>query len=104
MHAIRGEIARIQDKTNDAVNEYKAAIANLPAEPAEGPLYGIQLHMDMSDLYRRSVMMRIAARSRGCAGNRSAKSTIRARAERHFFVFVRRSNWHQAISMVHLQT
>ncbi|MGA8089436.1 MAG: tetratricopeptide repeat protein [Terracidiphilus sp.] len=52
MHAIRGEIDRIQDKEGDAVNEYKAAIANLPAEPAEGPLYGIQLHMDLSELYR----------------------------------------------------
>jgi len=51
MHAIRGEIARIQDKTSDAVSEYKAAIANLPAEPAEGSLYGIQLHMDLSELY-----------------------------------------------------
>ena len=52
MHAIRGEIDRIQDKEGDAVSEYKAAIANLPAEPAEGQLYGIQLHMDLSDLYR----------------------------------------------------
>ena len=52
MHAIRGEIDRIQNKAGDAVNEYKVAIANLPAVPAEGPLYGIQLHMDLSDLYR----------------------------------------------------
>lgn len=52
MHAIRGEIDRIQDNESDAINEYKAAIANLPAEPAEGPLYGIQLHMDLSELYR----------------------------------------------------
>ncbi len=52
MHAIRGEINRIQNKTSDAVNEYKSAIANLPAAPAEGPLYGIQLHMDLADLYR----------------------------------------------------
>ena len=48
MHAIRGEIDRIQDKEGDAVSEYKAAITNLPAEPDEGQLYGIQLHMDLS--------------------------------------------------------
>ncbi|HEY1578665.1 MAG TPA: tetratricopeptide repeat protein [Terracidiphilus sp.] len=52
LHAIRGEIARIHDQDDEAVREYSAAIAHLPAEPAEGPLYGIQLHMDLSDLYR----------------------------------------------------
>ena len=52
LHAIRGEIDRMQEHDPDAVREYNTAIANLPAEPAEGPLYGIQLHMDLSDLYR----------------------------------------------------
>lgn len=52
LHAIRGEIARLQDKSSQAVQEYNAALANLPAEPAEGLLYGIQLHMDLSELYR----------------------------------------------------
>lgn len=52
LHAIRGEIARIHDQDDVAIREYNAAIAHLPAEPVEGPLYGIQLHMDLSDLYR----------------------------------------------------
>lgn len=52
LHAIRGEIARIHDQGQDAINEYKIAIAHLPAEPVEGPLYGIQLHMNLSDLYK----------------------------------------------------
>jgi tetratricopeptide (TPR) repeat protein len=52
LHAIRGEIARIHDQTPEAINEYKIAIAHLPAEPGEGPLYGIQLHMNLSDLYK----------------------------------------------------
>jgi len=52
LHAIKGEIARIHDQAPDAINEYKAAIAHLPAEPVEGPLYGIQLHMNLSDLYK----------------------------------------------------
>ena len=50
LHAIKGEIARIEDKTPEAIQEYKTAIAHLPAEPVEGPLYAIQLHMNLSDL------------------------------------------------------
>jgi predicted Zn-dependent protease len=52
LHAIRGEIARAQDQVAQAVQEYNTAIANLPADPGEGPLYGIQLHMDLAELYR----------------------------------------------------
>lgn len=52
LHAIRGEIAKLQERDQDAVLEYSAALASLPANPAEGPLYGIQLHMDLMDLYR----------------------------------------------------
>jgi tetratricopeptide (TPR) repeat protein len=50
LHAIRGEIARSQERDEDAVGEYKAALAALPAIPAEGPLYGIQLRMDLVQL------------------------------------------------------
>jgi len=52
LHSIRGEIARLKDHDQDAVREYIAALANLPAGPAEGPLYGIQLHMDLMGLYK----------------------------------------------------
>jgi len=52
LHAIQGEIARIHDQTPEAIREYKIAIDHLPAEPVEGPLYGIQLHMNLSDLYK----------------------------------------------------
>ena len=52
LHAIQGEIARIHDQGPEAINEYKIALAHLPAEPVEGPLYGIQLHMNLSDLYK----------------------------------------------------
>jgi tetratricopeptide (TPR) repeat protein len=52
LHAIRGEIARLQERTEDAVGEYNAALAHLPQNPAEGPLYGIQLHMDLAELYQ----------------------------------------------------
>ena len=52
LHALRGEIARMEERDSDAVREYQAALAHMPAEPGEGPLYGIQLHMDLMELYR----------------------------------------------------
>ncbi len=52
LHAIRGEIARLQERDQDAVMEYTAALASLPSSPAEGPLYGIQMHMDLVEVYR----------------------------------------------------
>lgn len=52
LHAIRGEMAQIQDRDRDAAKEYQTAIADLPASPVEGPLYGIQLHMDLVALDR----------------------------------------------------
>jgi tetratricopeptide (TPR) repeat protein len=52
LHAIRGEIAKLQERDDDAVKEYSAALAHLPATPAEGPLYGIQLHMDLMEAYK----------------------------------------------------
>lgn len=50
LHAIKGEIAKLQEHNQDAVREYTAAIAAAPANPPEGPLYGIQLHMDLVGL------------------------------------------------------
>ncbi len=53
LHQIRAEIAELGDHENQAVKEYQQAIANLPPAPAEGPLYGIQLHMDLQSLYHQ---------------------------------------------------
>jgi tetratricopeptide (TPR) repeat protein len=50
LHAIKGEIAKLQEHNQDAVREYTAAIAALPSNPPEGPLYGIQLHMNLVGL------------------------------------------------------
>jgi predicted Zn-dependent protease len=52
LHAIRGEIAKLQELDRDAVKEYNAALANLPAEPSEGPIYGIELHMHLMGIYK----------------------------------------------------
>lgn len=51
LHAIRGEIARQREQVDEAIKEYNTALSGLPAEPPEGPLYGIQLHMDLLELY-----------------------------------------------------
>ncbi len=52
LHAIRGEIAELQDRERDALRDYTAALASLPAHPAEGPLYGIQMRMNLFALNR----------------------------------------------------
>jgi tetratricopeptide (TPR) repeat protein len=52
LHAIKGEIAELQDRDRDALTEFTAALASLPDHPAEGQLYSIQLHMDLVALNR----------------------------------------------------
>ncbi|MGB7584349.1 MAG: tetratricopeptide repeat protein [Terriglobales bacterium] len=52
LHAIRGEIARLEEHDQSAIREYTAALAHLPEAPAEGPLYGIQLHVNLVELYK----------------------------------------------------
>lgn len=52
LHAIRGQIAQMEDRESEAAEEYSAAVANLPSTPSEGSLYGIQLHMNLEALYR----------------------------------------------------
>jgi tetratricopeptide (TPR) repeat protein len=60
LHAIRGEIARMREQVPEAIKEYETALAGVPSEPAEGPLYAIQLRMDLMDLYK-------SARNQGAA-------------------------------------
>ncbi len=52
LHAIQGEIASLQEHNQDAIREYEAALAQLPPSLAEGPLYSIQLHMNLVELYQ----------------------------------------------------
>jgi tetratricopeptide (TPR) repeat protein len=51
LHAIRAEIAQLQERDEEAIREYRDALATLPKDPAEGQLYSIQLHMDLVALY-----------------------------------------------------
>jgi Flp pilus assembly protein TadD len=52
LHAIRGQIARLEDRNTDALKEYNAVLAHLPANPAEGSLFAIQVHMNLMELYQ----------------------------------------------------
>ncbi|MBW4038482.1 MAG: tetratricopeptide repeat protein [Acidobacteria bacterium] len=52
LHAIRAEVAQLEDRNEEAVKEYTAAISNLPASPVEGNLYPIQLRMNLVALYQ----------------------------------------------------
>jgi len=51
IHAIRAELASMNGQEPKAVEEYQAALADLPASPAEGPLYRVQIHLDLRQLY-----------------------------------------------------
>ncbi len=53
LHAIRGEVAKVEERNEDALREYNAAIGALPQSPAEGPLYAIQLRINLVQIYTR---------------------------------------------------
>jgi tetratricopeptide (TPR) repeat protein len=52
LHAIKGEIARLQEDNEQALQEYNAALQHLPQSPPEGALYPIQLQMNLVELYK----------------------------------------------------
>jgi len=53
LHAIRALLAKQEDRQADAIAEYNAAIAALPAGGVpEGQLYPIQLRLNIAELYR----------------------------------------------------
>ncbi len=54
LHSILGQIERLTDNTPNAIREYQLALRNLPRGNPEGPLYPIQLRLELHDLYDRS--------------------------------------------------
>jgi tetratricopeptide (TPR) repeat protein len=53
LHAIRAQMARMENKPEEAVREYNIAISRLPKEGVpEGELYPVQLRLNLADLYR----------------------------------------------------
>jgi len=67
--AIRGELARVQERNGDALTDYLSALDNLPPAIPEGDLYPIQLRMNVVELQQR-------------LGNEQAAKTQLAIAER----------------------
>ncbi len=55
LHAIRALMAKQENRPSDAINEYNAAIRAMPAAGVpEGPLYPIQLRLNLAELYRQN--------------------------------------------------
>src|SRR5579863_8170508 len=53
LHAILGGLADSQDRLPEAEQEYKLALSNLPTYVPEGPLYPIELRLNLYELYVR---------------------------------------------------
>jgi tetratricopeptide (TPR) repeat protein len=53
LHAIEGEIADSENRLSDATSEYKLALGSLPPTVPEGPLYPVELRLNLYELYSR---------------------------------------------------
>ena len=53
LHAIQGGLAESEDRLSDAAQEYKLALSNLPQRVPEGPLYPIELRLNLYEVYTR---------------------------------------------------
>jgi tetratricopeptide (TPR) repeat protein len=54
LHAIRGQIASIEDRNDEAIREYRFAVDHLPPAVQEGPLYPVSLHLSLYEMYQRT--------------------------------------------------
>jgi len=52
VHAIRAEVAKLENHYQEAIKEYNAALQNLPESSNEGVLYPIELRVSLGELYR----------------------------------------------------
>jgi len=53
LHALNAALAKLENRPQDAIREYTAALAKMPENAPEGLLYPIQLRLNLSDLYRQ---------------------------------------------------
>ena len=53
LHAILAALAESEDRLPEAEQEYKVALGNLPARVQEGPLYPIELRLNLYEVYIR---------------------------------------------------
>lgn len=52
LHAIQGDLAKMERRDNDAVKEYLASIAAMPESPAEGILFPTQVRLELINTYK----------------------------------------------------
>src|SRR3954463_10299191 len=52
LHAIRGVLAKNENRLADALREYNFALTHLPEVPPEGQLYPVLLRLNLAELYR----------------------------------------------------
>jgi len=53
LHSILANIAESDERLPEAEQEYKAALSNLPPRPQEGPLYPVDLRLNLYEVYIR---------------------------------------------------
>lgn len=54
LHSTLGEIARSENRAQDAISEYRLALANSPDPAPEGPLFQPQLRMNLVELLKET--------------------------------------------------
>ena len=85
VHAIRALLAKTENRQSDAIAEYNAALAALPAGGApEGQLYPIQLRLNLSELYRESGNEQAAHRQIAIAEQEIDKLDVQGPAKAEF--------------------
>src|SRR5579872_3547820 len=52
LHAIKGAIAKLENRPQDAVREYEIALEHIPESVPEGAVYPIQLRLNLAELYK----------------------------------------------------
>jgi tetratricopeptide (TPR) repeat protein len=84
LHAVLGEVARIEERNDDAIREYVAALNNLPQAPPEGTLYPIQLHMNLMELHQRLHNVDAAKVQLGIAQSQIAALNVQGHSREDF--------------------
>ena len=54
LHAILAQLASSESKYSDAINEYQLALKNVPHSAPEGPLYPVDLRLNLYELYQQT--------------------------------------------------
>jgi tetratricopeptide (TPR) repeat protein len=52
LHAVRAALAKTQNKDDVAAKEYEAALARMPGDVPEGPMFSIELRLNLSEIYK----------------------------------------------------